>query len=423
MSRLFQTFVDAAPFSWIAAGMGVALTSLLLAVLLRARLARPQRWLAFPVLCSLALLTAAAVAIASVEVGRRDVAAQLGMREAFVSADSVVIARGIARQLTGLVLLGPVALASLASAGLLRWALRRRPAVPTSRATIVLGATLVLPLIIGALGASIYGLRVHSAFHAQWDPISWEPAVFHRLQQTRHLLTLLRAGIVASAGAGLIAAVVWARSAGTRPLGRSRVATASAIFAAGLGAFVSTRGRAAERPLPILTSNQRDDLSHFGIVYSQEMPRFSRCQPLSDPAPMLEFSGKDVLFDRVQVSPEEFRDKLDTYRRLFPLLHPGKTVPPSTLLVLADVVTPIDRTIPYLLYADLLYPGKVEIVMVGSNPLSFASKTLGLIERHEFCSRVFSLREDAVPLSRYRTWRDLAEAVDRSAAVLRISAQ
>lgn len=412
MTDFFESFVRAAPFSWIAAaGMGVALASCLVAVLLRARLSTPQRWLAFPILCALALLTATAAAIAAVEIGRHDVSGQLGTHEAFVNVESVLIARGIARQLTGLALLGPIALVSLLSAGLLQWVSRKRPAVPPSLAAVVLGATLVLPLIVGALGASIYGLRAHAAFHTQWDPdpISWAPAVFRRLQDAYHLLTFVRATIMASAGAGLIAAVVWARSAGARPLGGARVAMASAIFAAGLGAFVSTRVQATDRPLPILPDNQRSG-------FSQEMPRFSHCPPPPAPAPVLEFSANDVQFNAEPVSPENFRDKLGTYQRMLPIVHPGRPLPPPSLLVLADVATPIARMLPYLFYA-----GEIEIVMLGSNPRPFTSSTLGVIERLEFCDGALSLREDGVPLSRYRTWRDLALAVDRSATILRMA--
>src|SRR4051812_11584087 len=154
MSTFLQTFVDAAPFSWIAAaGMGLALASCLGAVLLRARLATAQRWLPLAILCCLALLTTTAAAIAAVEIGRHDVAGQLGTREELFNVESVVIARGIERQLTGLALLGPIALGTLVSARLLRWDLREHRAVPPSRARVALGVTVPLSLIIGALGA------------------------------------------------------------------------------------------------------------------------------------------------------------------------------------------------------------------------------------------------------------------------------
>jgi len=415
-SLVRESFVRAAPLSWIAAaGMGVALASCLVAVLLRARLARPLRWRAFPIfLCALALLTATAAAFAGVEIGRRDLAGQLETREALVEAASDAISRGIPRQLTGLALLGPIALVSLASAGLLRWVLRQRPAVPPSRAAVALGMTFVLPLIVGALGASTYGFWMHAGYIGLADvsPFNQDRVMLQRLQQGAHLLTLLRASITVSAGAGLIAAIVWARSAGARPLGHAGVAMASAIFAAGLGAFASTRGQAGDRPLPILTDNQRNSL---GIV----MPRFSRCRPRSTPASVLEFSANDVTFDRKQVSPEDFRDKLVTYRDLFPLFfYPKKPPVPPTLLVLADVATPIDSMLPYLFYA-----GDIEILMVGSNPRPFTSTTLGILGRREFCYGAFSLRDDGVPLSRYRTWRDLVLAVDRSATILRIAAR
>jgi hypothetical protein len=73
---------------------------------------------------------------------------------------------------------------------------------------------------------------------------------------------------------------------------------------------------------------------------------------------------------------------------------------------------------PYLFYA-----GEIEIVMVGSTRRPFTSRTLGIIERREFCYRAFLLGEDGVPVSSYRTWRDLALAVDRSATSLRIAAR
>jgi len=417
MSPLFQRLVEAAPFTWIsAAGMGLALVSCLLMWLLRARLATPRRRPMVPILlCVLALLTATGTAIAGVEVGRRDLAEQLVGREAPEVA-SDIIARGIARQLVCLALLGPIALVSLLSAGLLRWVLKGQAVWP-SRTTVALGMAVVLPMIIGTLGASIYGLWVHAGYVAitYVDPPSKEPAMFERLQQAYHLLRLMRASIVVSAGAGLVSAIVWARSAGARPAGRTHLAMAGAIFVAGLGAFVSARVHAADRtPLPILTNNQRNS---FCIVYSQEMPRFSRCAP-SEGAPVLEFSPDKVLFDRGLVSPGELNDKLATQRSLFPLLHPGAPLPAPALLVLADVATPTDRVIPYLERA-----GEIEILIVGSNPHPFASRTLGLIDRREFCLGAFSLRQDGVPLSAYQTWRDLSLAVERSAAVLGIAAR
>jgi hypothetical protein len=240
--------------------------------------------------------------------------------------------------------------------------------------------------------------------------------MFDRLQQAYHLLRLMRGSIVVSGAAGLVSAIAWARSAGVRPASRTHLAMVGAIFVAGLGAFVSARVHAADRtPLPILTSNQRNS---FGIVYSQEMPRFSRCAPPSEAAPVLEFSPDKVLFDRGLVGPGELKDKLATQRSLFPLLHPGTPLPAPALLVLADVATPTDRVIPYLERA-----GDIEIFIVGSNPHPFASRTLGIIDRREFCMRAFSLRQDGVPLSSYRTWRDLSLAVERSAPVLGIAAR
>ena len=113
----------------------------------------------------------------------------------------------------------------------------------------------------------------------------------------------MRASIVVSSGAGLISVIVWARSAGARPPGRTRAAMAGAMFAAGLGMFILARVHAADgTPLPILTNNQRNS---FGVVYSQEMPRFSRCLPAPEGAPALEFSPNKVLFNREFVSPGE----------------------------------------------------------------------------------------------------------------------
>jgi hypothetical protein len=397
--------------------MGLALVSCLLAWLLRARLATMRSGPTVPtLLCALALLVAAGAAISGVEVGRGNLAEQLVAREGpEVAAD--IVARGIARQLVCLALLGPIALVSLLSAVLLRRA-SRSPAVWSSRTAVALGTALVLPMIVGTLGTSIYGLWVHAGYVAitYVDPPSKEAAMFDRLQHAYHMLRLMRASIVVSAGAGLGLAILWARSAATRPPSRARIAMAGAVFAAGLGAFISARVHAADRtPLPILTSNQRNS---FGIVYAQEMPRFSGCLPPSGGAPVLEFSPNEVLFDRGQVSPGELSDKLATQRRLFPLLHPGVPLPAAALLVLADVATPTDRVIPYLERA-----GEIEIFIVGSNPRPFASRTLGIIDRWEFCLRAFSLRQDGVPLSSYRTWRDLSLAVERSAAVLGIAAR
>lgn len=177
-----------------------------------------------------------------------------------------------------------------------------------------------------------------------------------------------------------------------------------------------TRAHAADRvPLPILTSNQRNSL---GIVYAQRLPRFSRCLQAPAGAPVLELSGNEVLFNRGLVSPGELAKKLATHRDLLPLLHPGEPLPAPALLVLADVATPTDKVIPYLERA-----AEIEIFMVGSAPRSVASRTLGVIDRREFCSRAFSLRANGAPLSAYPTWGDLALAVERSAAVIGITAR
>ena len=418
MSTFSQWILDAAPFSRIAVGgMGLALVSCLLALLLRARLATLQRGPAFLILlCALSLLTATGAAIAGVEVGRGNLAEQLVAREA--PAVGLDITRGIARQLACLALLGPIALVSLLSAGLLRWVSRKGPVVRPSRAAVVLRTVVVLPLLVGALGASAYGLWVHAGYVAitSADPPSKESAMLERLQQAYHLLRLIRAVIMVAAGAGLISAIAWARSAGGRPPGRARVAIAAATFAVGLGAFILTRAGAADRmPLTILKGNRRNS---FGIVYAQEMPRFSRCLPAPAGAPVLEFSPNKVLFNRGLVNPGELHDNLATQRSLLPLLHPGEPLSPPALLVLADVATPTNRVIPYLEQA-----GEIEIFMVGSNPRPFASRTLGIIDRWEFCFGAFSLRPDGVSLSAYRTWRDLALAVERSGAVLGIAAR
>ena len=419
MSASFQSVAEAAPFSWLAVvGMGVALASCLLAFLLRTRIVASRRGRAFPALfCSLALLIATGAAVVGVEVGRREVAEQLlGPDAAAVASDTV--ARGIVRQLACLALLGPIALVSLLSAALFRWIQRRESAARPSRATVALGTTLVLPVVVGALGASIYGLWVHAGYvaNAYVDPSGKELALLERLQQAYHLLRLLRASIVVSAAAGLVSTILWVRSGAAQPPSRGRVAMAGALFAAGLGAFVLTRAHAADgTPLSILTGNQR---SSFGVVYTQKMPHFSRCQPPAARAPVLEFSPQDVLFDRGSVSPGELKDRLATQRDLFPVLHPGEPLPPPALMVVADVATPIDRVMPYLERA-----GEIEIFMVGANPRSFESRTLGIIDRREFCFRAFFLREDGVSLSTYRTWGDLALAVERSAAVLKTVAR
>jgi len=68
--------------------------------------------------------------------------------------------------------------------------LRKLAAVPPSRTAVLLGTTVVLPLLIGALGASIYGLWVHAGWIGLSDVEPWdkERVMLQRLRQADHLL-------------------------------------------------------------------------------------------------------------------------------------------------------------------------------------------------------------------------------------------
>ena len=348
MSTFLHGAVDAAPFSWIAAaGTGVALVSCLLALLLRARLATPQRRRAIPLLvCALALLTAIGAAIAGVDIGRGDLAEQLVAREAPAVASDIT--RGIARQLAGLALLGPIALVSLLSAGLLRLVFRKGPSrsafARRSRARHGRGAAAaprrswrVHLWIVGARrlrrdrlrGSAQQGIR-DARTTAAGVSLAAPDAREHRGLGGRGLDRGCRVGAIGGTSAA-------------RPRWDGDSMRPVRCWHGSLHRDSRARSRSGATADP--DEQPTKQLRHRVLARDAAVLSLPAASP---GAPVLEFSANAVLFNRGLVSPGEFAEKLATQRSLLPLLHPGEPLPPPELLVLADVATPTDRVIPYL---------------------------------------------------------------------------
>jgi len=154
----------------------------------------------------------------------------------------------------------------------------------------------------------------------------------------------------------------------------------------------------------------------MGPSYASQVPSISPCPPAAS-APALEFKNDLVRFNGRPVDPDDFRTRFVVDRNDYALLHAGRQLP--FLVVEADRATPIDRIIPYLQKA---FEGTtVLIASAASRPV--LSKTLGTIARYEYCGRTFRLgyERTATPLSRYRSWSDVAAAVSRDAESLEMA--
>ena len=143
--------------------------------------------------------------------------------------------------------------------------------------------------------------------------------------------------------------------------------------------------------------------------YASKAPSISPCQP-TESAPVLEFANDFVRLDSSHVNPNEFQAHLVTVSNNYALDHTGRPMP--FLIVMADRATPIVRIIPYLQKV----PEGTTILVASTTSRAVLSKTLGTIARYEFCGRTFRLiyRKTATPLSRYRSWSDVAAAISRS---------
>lgn len=182
------------------------------------------------------------------------------------------------------------------------------------------------------------------------------------------------------------------------------------VFVAGLFAFTSTRGQAADRrPLPVLP--------HVADTsFASKVPSLSPCLP-TEPAPVLEFASDLVRLGSIDVAPNEFRPYFDGVRNNYALLHAGRPMP--FLIIVADRATPTGRIIPYLQQVS----GGTSILVASATPRPIASMTLGTIARYELCGRTFRLtsREKATPISRYRSWSDVAAAINSNAEILEVA--
>ena len=411
MNQLRETVVDTGPYSFVIVGM--AAMALILGVVACVLGHRRQIWTGLPgqlaVAAALLVLLASGFMVAVVQAWRSVVVYQLlqnaGTAE-FVRAQTVNL--GIRVQFAGLVFIGALILLALTVMSLgmtLSWrtdAIRGQRSVAASR---LYGSALLLPAWAAAAGALLYGLRMNKGF---WDVAGTEPAMksaelLRSIDGAYSIIDAARVGLLVLAALGSITTVVlWMRGA-LRPVSSVRIAASVSVFIAGLFAFTSTRGLAADRhPLPILPH-----VAHAS--YASKAPSLWPCQP-TESAPVLEFANDFVRLDSSQVDPNEFQAHLVTAGNNYALDHAGRPMP--FLIVMADRATPIDRIIPYLQKV----PEGTTILVASTTSRAVLSKTLGTIARYEFCGRTFRLiyRKTATPLSRYRRWSDVAAAISRS---------
>jgi hypothetical protein len=317
---------------------------------------------------------------------------------------------GIHVQFVGLVFLGALLLLTLTVVALgltLSW---RADAIGRHRS--LNAVALLLPAWPPAAGLLLYGLRLHKGF---WgtpgvDAATKTADILRSIDGAYPIIEAARVGMLLLVAVGAITAVVAWRRAPLRPVSSVRLAAAVLVFVAGLSAFIATRGHAADRhPLPIL--------SHaMDTSYASKVPSISPCPP-AESAPALEFNNDVVRFNGRPADPDDFRTRFVVDRNDYALLHAGRQL--LFLVIEADRATPIDRIIPYLQKA--LEGTTVLIASAASRPI--LSKTLGTVARYEYCGRTFRLgyEQTATPLSRYRSWSDVAAAVSRDAEIVEMA--
>lgn len=417
MNHLRETVLDTSPYSFVVLGM--VATALILGVVACVLGHRRRSWAGLPGQLAVAagslVLLADGFVVATTQSWRSVVTYHLLQSTRatgdHVDADSALIL-GICVQFAGFVFIGALVLLALTLVTLglaLSWrteAMRGHRSAALSRLRSI---AMLLPAWPAAAGLLFYGLRMNEGYMAVTDvePGMKTLELLRSIDGAYPILGAARGGLLWLVALGVLAAVVVSRRGALRPVSSGRLAASLLVFFAGLLAFASTRGHAADRrPLPILPNVAN-------ASYASKVPSVSPCPPIES-APVLEFEKDFVRFDSSPVEPEEFQAHFYGALNQYPLLHAGRPMP--YLIVVADRATPTHRIIPYLQKLE----GGTTILVASATSHPVLSKTLGTIARYESCGRTFRLigRETATPLTRYRNWSDVAAAINRNSEIL-----
>ncbi len=425
MSALLETLREGAPYTWIEAALAVACGAAIVAATI-VQLGRGGRRLpalvAFgPALGALGALLA--VAAAGAARGRAIVAHGVLVGEPDPSMVATLVAEGVSLQLNALAC---AAIAAPPLVGLLAIGAMLPPLVASARerqpaaAPLLLGAALAGPLGLALLaGALPYLLRVLHVFAAVpgVEPTEKGALLDAGLREAMGALLAARIAILALALPALacacVAAALWARRG--RTAGNAAFAVAAAIFLVGAAAFVATRGEAADgEPLPPwnLAGNFVDPRELGGA------PSSRRCGELQ-PNPVLALHADGAYFDGRPVAPDDYAEQLATLRNNYLLLHPEGDPAKVVTLLAAPSETPLARLAPYLRASA--GRGMRGFVLVAVQPRFTDTRTLGRIDRPRMCALPFTVEDSGAPAARFRTWGDLAAALDAAPAPLAVA--
>ena len=202
---------------------------------------------------------------------------------------------------------------------------------------------------------------------------------------------------------GAVAAVVAAR-AGTRA-GWPNVAGAVLLFVGGLAAFSSTRGHAADARLVMPR--------HVSSIVDQDLretPHDATCRGEPEIAPVLSVAPDAVRLDGRSVDPETLEQDLETMKRNWGILHPGRPLDPYPLIL----VLPSEARLPALdAYFEAASRAGVDLLyVVAHRVVVLETATRGSIEVVRPCFVAVRLGGDGATSTReVATARELVERV------------
>jgi hypothetical protein len=413
MSYLATAFRDCAAHAAAALGAaGLGLVLLLIAAVSGNR-AAARGYLVSLTAGTVSFAVAIAAAIVTVWTGRLDLVGATMPDQS--KHDLTVIFRDIQLQVLGISLVGAVTLLFFIAGALLILTTRRDPAGQSRRQQLCLVAVWLLPLLPAAAGALAYGLRLGNDLAAlSFTPASTKTMIlFRSMQESRGVLDGARVGLGVTVALALAFATFRSKHGGAlMTASRAKTVGSRILFASGLAVFLLTRGHAADRaPLPLLAGGSMD------ASRASKLPQLSRCRAPTRPGPVLTFDRDEVTLDRSPVDPLEFQERIETMRSSYPLLHQGRT-PPVLAIVLATPATPLARMIPYLQRVGV---GEVDVATAVRS--DFQSRTLGQIERYQYCGQPFRLTPDGKAISDHGSWSKLSAAVAESETLLELAAR
>ncbi|HXU81858.1 MAG TPA: hypothetical protein VN914_10710 [Polyangia bacterium] len=407
MSYLMAAARDCAPYAAGALGAaGLGLVAMLVgATIVRKRLGS-RAALTWLTAGTLSFGVAVALGVAAIRAGRLDLATATLPGAAAREAD--VTYQGVQLQVLGSALIGgSILVFAIARACL---SLVTRP-----RAASWFAVAWLLPLAPVAAGALGYGLRLGRGITdvSLAPPAGKALGLFQAVEAAQVVLGWAR---LALGGAVVLAAVVaiaaWRRAGPVNTVPSRKVFGAGLLLLAGVAAYLMTRDHAVDRgPLPFLAAGA------LSASEASTLPRVSSCPAPAESAPLLSFEGNAVTLNAAPVDPGQFQEQLRATRASYPLLHEGRA-PSLLMIVRASPRTPITSLIPYLERA-----GAGEIHVASAVLRHFQSRTLGRIERYEYCGRPLRLSDTGMPLSTFATWSELSAAMERSRAPMEMAAK